>query len=358
MVGKRVLALVVATLGRLTPAVAGSPGATPDVATASPAPDAADVEIIVIGTSPDTVRPVVDVFSRRDAHLRLAQVPVFRPADVLERVARRDVCARVWVEVSGTGHARITIADRQAERFLVRELAVPGWPDEMGRETLAQVVESSVTALLENERLGMNRAQAHSVLASAERAIAAPAPESPRLSTSAAISYDVQLFSPQIAFAHGPGASAAVGWDTTVGRMAAWLRAQYVLPQSHVGEAVGVVLQSIALRCGAGLERHAGARFRLAGGLGGGIDVVHVAPRQGTLNVATVRGAHWQAIAVLRAQLTVTLMLGGQVGISMTPSLEIDPAQRHYDVQGSDAKVTVIAPYRVRPGLSLALEWL
>jgi cytolysin (calcineurin-like family phosphatase) len=100
-----------------------------------------------------------------------------------------------------------------------------------------------------------------------------------------------------------------------------------------------------------------GALADLSAWLGGGVDAVHVQPRQGQLGVATLTKAHWTAVTVLRAELRATVLLGRRLGLSLASSVEWDPVKRHYDVSGLDGAATIVQPYTVRPGLSLALEW-
>ncbi len=313
-------------------------------------PSPAVVHIFVVGEGRDSVQPLVDVFSRRDSNLRLTHVPVFSAADIMTG-EERGVAARVWIEVAAGGRARITITDQRALRFLVREAALPTWPDELARETIAQMVESSVAALLENQGLGMTRAEAHSVLEARNESPAPPQRDGQQHSLGAF--YQAQLFSPQIALAHGPG----LRWQVTTraGHAGVAASAQYLLAQSWGDANVGVRLQSVALRLGAGLSRR-GTRLALGAWLGGGVDLVHVQPRQGRWGAATLTPTRWTAVTVLRAELRAALVVRG-VALSLTPSLEWDPMPRAYNVTGVDGQAAVVGPYAVRPGLALAVEW-
>lgn len=317
------------------------------------APAPSEVHIFVVGADRASVQPLVDVFSRHDSNLRLTHVPVFSAADVMTSNGRGEA-ARVWIEVGAGGHARITITDQHAQRFLVREAALPTWPDELARETIAQVVESSVAALLENQGLGMTRAQAHSLLLGHDERPAAP--QRAENHFGAGVFYQAQIFSPQISLAHGPGLRAQVTTPTRVGPAGLSASAQYVLPQTWDDATVGVRLQGVALRVGVGIDRPS-PRLRLAAWLGAGVDAVHVQPQQGSLGVATLTSARWTAITVLRAEVRVGLRVAKRLALFLTPSLEWDPKKRTYSVTGVDGQAGVVAPYAVRPGLSLALEW-
>jgi hypothetical protein len=317
------------------------------------APPPSVVHLFVVGTDRGNVQPLVDVFSRHDANLRLTHVPVFSAAEV-RTGDERGVAARVWVEVAAGGRARITITDARAQRFLVREVSLPTWPDEFARETIAQMVESSVAALLENQGLGMTRAEAHSVLAAREDR-PAPPPRGARQRSLDAF-YQAQIFSPSIRFAHGPGLRGQLTTPTRFGSAGLAVSAQYVLPQSRDDANAGVRLHGVALRVGIGLGGQR-ARLRLSAWLGAGVDAVHVQPRQGTFGVATLTPARWTAGTVVRVEARAGLRVAQTLTVWLVPSLEWDPTQRAYQVTGVDGQADVVAPYAVRPGLSLALEW-
>ncbi|HEX7598157.1 MAG TPA: hypothetical protein VF518_08075 [Polyangia bacterium] len=317
------------------------------------APPPSVVHLFVVGTDRDKVQPLVDVFSRHDSNLRLTHVPVFCAADVMTG-DERGVAARVWIEVAAGGRARITITDQRAQRFLVREAVLPTWPDELARETIAQMVESSVAALLENQGLGMTRSEAHSVLAAHDDR-PAPPPGSEHQPSLGAF-YQAQIFSPQILIAHGPGLRGQVTTPTRIGPAGLAASAQYVLPQSRDDVNAGVRLHGVALRLGVGLSGQ-GTRLRLAAWLGAGVDTVHVQPQQGRWGVATLTAARWTAVTVLRAELRAGLHLAKKMALFLTPSLEWDPLKRAYNVTGVDGQAAVVAPYTVRPSLSLAVEW-
>lgn len=333
----RVFGLVLAlALGQLGAAHAEQPGV---------------VHIFVVGVDKASVGPLVDVFSRRDSNLLLTQVPVFSSVDVMAG-DDQDAAARVWIEIGPDGHARTTITDQRAQRFLVREASLPSWPDELARETIAQVVESSVAALLENQRLGMSRAQIKPVLAARDRPVTKPR----RLQQGLGAFYEGQAFAPQISAGHGPG----LRWELTspAGDLGLAARAQYVVPQTWADTNVGVRLQTVALRVGLGWRHAVHERVQLSAWLGGGVDAIHVQPQQGSWRAATLTGARWTEVAVVRAELRATLVVCKGWGVSLTPSLEWDPRRRAYEVAGLDGRADVVAPYVLRPGLGIGVDWL
>jgi hypothetical protein len=78
---------------------------------------------------------------------------------------------RVWVFIllDGRLQARLYFRGPFGERFLLRELALRSGLDEVGRELIGRVVETSTLALLHSSE-GLNRAQAEEGIAAAARA--------------------------------------------------------------------------------------------------------------------------------------------------------------------------------------------
>jgi hypothetical protein len=317
---------------------------------------AAAVHLFVVGATAESVRPVVDAFSRRDANLRLTHVVRLDAAE-LSSADQPGVAARAWIEVSASGHARIAISDRRSVRFLLREATLSTWPDEVARETVVQLVESSVAALLEDEALGMGRAQALSRLA-IQRVEPASPPTGIDYGQRVHVFYQGQLFAPGMPASHGPG----LGFYLVTARHAAELAVgtslQYVLPQRRDEATVGVALQAVAWRMGIELAgRFTTLRIRVGVLLGAGVDAIRVEPRQGTLGVATLTSPRFTAVTVLRAQVAVALPVAKHVALSLVPSCDFTPSPPHYDVAGIDGSATIVAPYRMRPGLSVGVVW-
>jgi hypothetical protein len=137
------------------------------------AADAAAVEITVVGGPRDLqrVRSVVGPRAIAGSAPRWTSVARFDPMEILE--ALRDSPSTVvhgWVDISDPGRARLYFAARSGQRFLVRDVELSRNFDEVDRESLASVVELSITALLENERASLTRAQVQQVLAAREQA--------------------------------------------------------------------------------------------------------------------------------------------------------------------------------------------
>ncbi|MBN2193753.1 MAG: hypothetical protein JW751_13130 [Polyangiaceae bacterium] len=118
------------------------------------------VEVTLVGEaaqSPALVRSI-DALARSEGitprFLYLARLPRASLAEVAAQPGPGFV--RVWVELPAPNSALLLIAAPAAQRYVVRELPLQNALDEVGREQIAQVVQSSTLALLRGDQ-GLDR---------------------------------------------------------------------------------------------------------------------------------------------------------------------------------------------------------
>ena len=205
---------------------------------------------------------------------------------------------RCWIDLADLNRATLYFADQRGERFLVRELPLSGRFDEVDQQSVAQVMELSVSALIENAEIGFSRAQAREILERAQQpppvvVAAAPPAEAPRWHLAAGLFYAFEDLGDALPLAQGPGMiltlgpiEGATGGDAAAGEGAsrpapgvgAWLAGGYQIPIQARQPDVGLRLESLGarvgvdarwwrlqLRLGVGAEfhpRHAPARKR------------------------------------------------------------------------------------------------
>ena len=126
---------------------------------------------------------------------------------------------RCWIDLANLRHATLYFADQRGERFLVRELPLSGRFDEVDQQSVAQVMELSVSALIENAEIGFSRAQARDILARAQPpepvvAVAPPA-ESTRWHPAAGIFYALEISARRCRSRRGRGCSSRSDVSTT-----------------------------------------------------------------------------------------------------------------------------------------------
>jgi hypothetical protein len=338
------------------------------------------------------------------------------PADVLRD--RRDgeaAAVRAWIDVTVPTRARLTFATRTGDRlgqrggsprepgagggeprgtslrssdagrsplglpsqgptgsrYLVRDLDLSGRFDEVDRAALAEVLESSIDALIASERAGLTRAEAEAVLARREppAVIAAPPlPPGPAslASTSAAAPsrwalgffYAAQAQGAAPTIDHGPGLT--LSWAATrkfadvheAGRgPTLFASAQYRPPVHERDARIGVALYTVAARAGVECGPLAWSRLRVR--LGAGADFVHVTPEASDPG-AVLGAAHWSANFVGTAALRVNLVRPSRrFWLSAALSVDVLPTAVRYDATIDGTTSSVFSPWRLRPGMTL-----
>ena len=366
--------------GQGTAASNGGPGSTTAVPSAPRAPPARDgarageseaVELIVVGaeTPYQSLRHRIGSYAPRGAPLSWNRIDRFNP---LAELLRGDVrpnprSLRCWVDLSDLRRATLYFAAPGGERFLVRDVALSGRLDEIDQQSLAQVLELSIAALLEDADVGMSRAQAREMLTRAPPVPAEPAPPQAarRWDLVPGAFYAAQLIAASLPVAQGPGLDLAVRrardeGATAGGRFGPWIAGQYQLSSTARQQDIGVRLQTVAAR--AGVEA---TWWHLRARAGAGADWIRVTPLPGTANASAVPVApHWSRTLVvsgaIAARIPMGLELSGARRPAFTVALFVDAAPQtiRYQVQDTPGTVRVaFAPRRLRPGMALGLTF-
>jgi hypothetical protein len=345
------------------------------------------VDVTVVGTAGDLerVRALVPRLSAGGARwLRLDRLD---PADVLRDRRDGEVAAavRAWIDVTSATRARLYFAIRAGnrpgsspgpaiDRFLVRDVDLSGRFDEVDRAALAEVLESSIGALVANERAGLTRAEAEAVLARREApaplpALTAPpapppqtppAPPPPRWAIG--FFYAAQALGDEAAIDHGPGIALAVA---ATGKFAdvhdagrgpvVFASAQYRLPVHERSPGIGVALYTVAARAGVECGPLLWSRLRVH--LGAGADFVHVSPESSN-SVAVLTPTHWSTSFVATAAFRANVLRQARrFWLSAMLFADVLPTAVRYDAAIDGAATRVFSPWRVRPGLNLELTF-
>jgi hypothetical protein len=263
--------------------------------------------------------------------------------------------ARVWIDCTDPTRVRLYFANWSTGRFLLREVPLPAGLDALGLETLAQMIESSLSALIADRGAGMDRAEMGRALA--ERPKPSAPPPAPPIDFGVGAFYAAQVFAAGWPVEHGPGVVIRALRGGGRARPGGWVTAQYQLPETIVTDLAGVRLDTVAVRAGPELDVpiSGGAALTVRAGAGG--DVIQVASRQGTNGGASLVAArtYWDFMAQLaigaRLRLPARLELEGEALV------DADFVLRHYDVNVDDRSIRIVTPWRVRPGIAAALSW-
>ena len=136
-----------------------------------PAVTAAKVEITVVGKPGEFrwVRTLVGVNRPGLATASWSHTERFDARELFATPARDGVLA-CWLDLSDPKRGRFYFVAPSGQRFLLRDVALSGRETEVDRASLAEVLELSVAALLENERMGLTRAETENLLADRQAA--------------------------------------------------------------------------------------------------------------------------------------------------------------------------------------------
>lgn len=346
------------------------------------------VEITVVGGPADLqrIRSVIEPRTFGGSAPRWGRVARFDPMEILQTVHDSpSIVVHAWVDTSDPARARLYFAARSGERFLVRDVELTRGFDEVERESLSNVLDLSITALIENERAGLTRAEAQEVLVARKQAaqstqrdvpvVPRPEPGPPRAQLPPAVivgrpaagpsrggRVELRAFYGAIApggglpIAHGPGLGVALdgGADDRLA-MGVWLSGQYLWPVRYSGASVGADLESIAARGGLEVILPVSAA-RVSARFGVGADAVHVSPRPGTGDPsAMLTSPRWTEALAFTGAIGVRWPLGSRLVLGAAVFADLLPTVVDYDQAVGGVSSAVISPRRVRPGLMVEL---
>jgi hypothetical protein len=363
----------------------------------SEAPGAPIVEIVLTGPASNlgAIRAALASQALSAFTLRFRVAPAFDAAALFAVRASSGVALSCWIDVSDPRRAALYFTDPVADRFLVRSIELSGGFDELDRESVAQVVELSLRSLRGGARASLDREQARALVlrqaarpagvpvgqaatsggapgheapsagASGHAAPSAGAPghaaPAPRRALELGAFYGVTAHSAEVGWTHGPGVRVALGGSSGRQRLALDARVQYQFERRYEEPRIGLDLSTIALRADASwlyALTPGVAPLELGARLGAGLDHVEAAPRPGSAAAPSFvpAGASASNALVLVAGAVAKLPLSRDVRLFTELFVELDPARVRYDLALEDGAETVLARYRLRPGVLLGVE--
>ncbi len=270
---------------------------------------------------------------------------------------------RVWVTVTSRELAVLLFAGGFEDSYLLRQVPLRDGLDELGRERIAQVLQSSTSALLRGTK-GMSLAEVqeavdapqstkNSALLATESATVEQQPESQRpFIPRMGLDYRMAWTGSATRLRHGP--ALRPGLDELGGSpLRVALDAELDWPQYYSGRGAQLRVWSGQLGLMLGVSAGQDRRFRLVAGAGGGISFARVGPKPfGTSSVTLYdRATYLSPILMTEAGAEWSLgrlVVGGR--LLTTISLE----RIHYDLETVDGRAErLFAPWLVVPGLAV-----
>ncbi|WP_437648840.1 hypothetical protein [Sorangium sp. So ce362] len=349
--------------------VSGAPVSGAPVSGA-PVSGAPVVEIVLTGAADNlgAIRTALESEALSAFAVRFRTAPRFNATALFATRASSGVALSCWIDVSDLRRAVLYFMDPVADRFLVRSIELSGRFDELDRESVAQVVELSLRSLRVDARASLDREQARALIlrqttppeALADAPVPAAAPARRRALELGAF-YGVTIHSAEVGLTHGPGVRVALGGSWGKHRLALDTRFQYQLERRYEEPRIGLDLRTIALRADAcWLYSLATGVTPLEVGvrLGAGIDHVDAAPRPGSAGPSAFvpSAASASNALVLAAGSVVKLPLSRDLRLFTELFVELDPARVRYELSLEQGTETVLARYRLRPGVLVGIE--
>jgi hypothetical protein len=364
-------AVVGAALLKVLLAVGGAPPAASTETSSDKA--GAAIELAVVGSEADLARVRVLVRPKPGSGaIRWRRLDSFRPPQILD--AGDSSATRCWIDLGDARRAHLYFVGRSGTRFLIRDVELSGRFDELDLTSLAEVIDLSLAAVIDDERAGISRAEAEHLLAPPPAPSVAPAaavvtaPPAARApppwsrSIRAGVFYAAQTFASSLPLVSGPGlivSAPVIGGGRW--QLGAWLAGQYQIAGDATGELASVRLATIATRAGAcalwALGAPQSARWAIELRAGAGADTIHLQPAPGTNNSsAMLTPARWSTSLALTAAAGVATTFGGdRFRLGARLYADVLPIATHYDVAVDGQATTVVAPDRIRPGLAVDL---
>lgn len=338
-------------------------GSSAGPANETAAPSAAIVLVGDIRDGDELVLLLRELLDRQGVECEFSDTPRFDP-DALFAEDETGARVRVFVRLADAKRARLYFRGPSGERFLLRTIALPSGLDEVGRELVGQVVESSVVTLLRSSS-GLSREEATAEVARETPTpkppppAEAPPPAEPRTSRQRSFAFSVALryaaawFGPDLGLAHGPGLELAVGTSRGL-RLRGRVSGEWFFDQALDVEELDAKVETKPLRASVDVGFPLAETQVLALGIGAGVDLSRVEPSAARAEGVTPGEAQSSIVPVLRPELRYELAVGSLV-VAASAFADISLVRTHYDLLDDGQLVRLGAPWTARPGAALAL---
>lgn len=265
--------------------------------------------------------------------------------------------AAVWIDLHDAARARLYVYSPAQDRLLVRTIARGQASDEIVREEIAHIVHTAVEGLLSGAPVGLPRKEVLPSLAPAKPGVLARRTRAkPDVSAwQLRGGYRGALVTSD-ALSHGPIAELALRPLALALRPGLLLSAHYAWPVRASTRSAGAELQSSELRLLASVQHALSRRWTFRPMLGAGLDWVRVRPFSDRPDVQPAETSQL-VLAALRAVLELEVSALKHLAIQAAIAADLQPGGTRYVLVRRAGDEDVLAPWLVRPGVSLGLAW-
>ncbi|MBN1606221.1 MAG: hypothetical protein JW940_06285 [Polyangiaceae bacterium] len=352
--------------------------------------DSRPVEIVFAGKEPDVLavrRIVRELLERDGVVVHTSRTDSIEATTVLSDHGG-SAAVYIWIDLRRRREARLFLTSSDGERIVIRRVRLADGLDELGREAIGQIVESSVLALASGVQVGMSRDEAQRVMnteepdppkpavSAADRHAAGSAapsaaggsqpasaaggsgqPRTAPVTYRVGLGYGAAAFLPGAVVEHGPLLGAAVGSKRGSPRLALEVTGQYRVPVSASTGEVTLTFNGASFRLEAGSEFWIGEQAWFGALAGAGLDVIRVVPERAAEPALALAPAAVFVNGAARATVLAGRRVWPSLAVSVSAFADISLTRTHYDVHLRGVTFPTLTPWPVRPGLSLAL-WL
>jgi hypothetical protein len=336
-----------------------------------PSPFRVEVVLVgIVGHSAALTQGIGDLLRARGINLRFSRQDQLTEQDLLGQQRARDPGrATIWITLPRPDLARLVLADPEFQRFLVREIPLPHGIDELGRESIGQVVESSSLALLQGAT-GMSRSEVRLALGEEFKPAAnppgqpspSPAEPPPRDRPGRALrlrlgaTYGLGWSGSAFGLLHGPGILSGLEFVGPRDSLTLTAAFEWHLGQHYRTSEIELEVQSNAGWLLLGWRKPVREPTSLLAALGPGLDLTRVVPR------AVPGGAADAVPSYLHPTPWVRAELGFEWGdsplvLQLLAVTDVSITRTHYDIDRGGSAARVATPWFIRPGVTAAGVW-
>ncbi|HEX2877813.1 MAG TPA: hypothetical protein VHP33_41470 [Polyangiaceae bacterium] len=308
---------------------------------------------------------VRELLERLAMHVELRRVERLDMRELRQPLRDQPYFARVWVAAGKSGKARLYLEHAARDRVLVRDVEGDAQNPELVREELGHILQAAVEGLKAGEEIGAPRDEA---LKQVDAEAGASAPKATPPADPAALPqapsqpkprrfrfgprYEVAWLGDGDRFEDGPGAvlgaliPGSERWGLELG-------GSFRRPLKVEGSPVGARWQSLGVNALVTFDAVQAERSRLRLGVGVGADFVRVSPFAEAGRDVRLASSRWLKLALGRIAVTYAHDVGSFMALEATLGAVLDPNGTRYVLQRSTDATDVLAPWPVRPLLSL-----
>lgn len=254
------------------------------------------IEIHVVGSraTSEALERLLGTEVRGRARIVWSSLSTFDRQQILARLPAGGARIHCWIDLTEHGLAHLYFVAPTLDRFMMRDLAI----EQLGSfefESLAQIIETSLDALLTDEQAGISRQQAQSILNPPTSAPQVPkakgrqavvrSSDLPRVRFAVAGHYEATRYSSATKLQHGPGISLGIERLSASALQTIALSSSFHLPRRVRNETASMSLgyASLSLELAQLWALGAARQHHLGPSVGLGIAEVQATPFAGEL---------------------------------------------------------------------------